>query len=348
MLGLGHLDRVRGHVGEHVRVAVEPVGPGPRAPGAAGEIHVDERLARLVVAADRDAGVAAVARRLDLVGQHHGERAEHAVDHAEAGEAARRAGGGQHAVADGARRADHLDRAEHAFVVGNAGRQHRAHAGVGGGLGVGERVVDRAFHLAVRAGPVDHHVVAGLADGDEQADRLAVVDAVVVDPVLEAPFAVGQLAQRGARQALRIVDDFLQIELGPLRPVARDDLGELLLGDVAGGKLRAQVAEHLHRQAHVLLDERHDGLVELAGLVELHRRDAQPFGVDLGRVRGVRSRDAPADVGVVADRAGEREPLALVIERLEDEDVRQVHAAVERVVHDEHVARRHVVARSGA
>ncbi len=34
LLGLGDLDRVRGHVGEHVRVAVEPVGPrrAPQAP----------------------------------------------------------------------------------------------------------------------------------------------------------------------------------------------------------------------------------------------------------------------------------------------------------------------------
>ena len=136
----------------------------------------------------------------------------------------------------------------------------------------------------------------------------------------------------------------LEVELGLLRPVARDELGELLLGDVAGGELRAQVAEHLHRQAHVLLDERHDGLVELARLVELHRRDAQALGVDLGRVRGVRAGDPAADIGVVADRAGEGQPLALVIERLEDEDVGQVHAAVERVVHDEDVARRHVVA----
>jgi len=89
-------------------------------------------------------------------------------------------------------------------------------------------------------------VAALLADGDEQADRLAVVDAVIVDPVLEAPFAVGQLRQRGARQPLRIVDDFLEIKRGLLRPVARDDLGELLLGDVAGGKLRAQIAEGLN------------------------------------------------------------------------------------------------------
>ncbi len=174
--GLGDLDRLRRHVRHHVRVAVEPVGPRAAAPGAAGEIHIDERLARLVVAADRDAGVAAVARRRHLVGQHHGERAEHAVHHAEAGQAARRAGGRQHAVADRARRADHVDRTEHAFVARNDLRQHRAHRAIGRRLGERQRVVDRAFDLRAGAGPVDHHAAAGLADGDEQADRLAVID----------------------------------------------------------------------------------------------------------------------------------------------------------------------------
>ena len=71
-------------------------------------------------------------------------------------------------------------------------------------------------------------------------------------------------------------------------------------------------------------------LLSLPAVVELHRRDAQALGVDLGGVGGIRAGDAAADVGVVADRAGEREPLALVIERLHDEDVGQVHAAVER------------------
>ena len=289
-------------------------------------------------------GVAAVARRLDPVGQHHRERAEHAVGHPEPGEAARRARGRQDAVADRARRADHLDRAEHALVVRDALREHRAHAGVGGGLGERERVVDRALHLRMGAGPVDHHVAAALAQGDEEADRLAVVDAVVVDPVLEAPFAVRQLLERGARQALGIVDRLLHVDAGLLGAVLAHELGELPLGDVAGRELRAQVAEHLHREADVLLDEAHQRLVDLARLVELERRDAQALGVDLGGIGRVRPGDPPADVGVVAHRAGEREPLALVIERLEDEDVGQVHAAVERVVHDEDVARRHVVA----
>ena len=112
---------------------------------------------------------------------------------------------------------------------------------------------------------------------------------------------------------------------------------------MAGRKLGSEIAEHHDRHAHVLLDEGHDGLVEAAGLIELHRRDAQPFGIDLGRVRGVRARNASADVGVMADGAGEGEPLALVIKRFEYEDVGKVHAPVEGIVHDENVAGRHVV-----
>ena len=51
-----------------------------------------------------------------------------------------------------------------------------------------------------------------LAERDEQPDRLAAIDAVVVDPVLEAGLAVGQVAERGAGEALGIVDDLAQIE----------------------------------------------------------------------------------------------------------------------------------------
>ncbi len=82
-----------------------------------------------------------------------------------------------------------------------------------------------------------------LRTGDEEADRLAVVDAVVVDPVLEAPFAVGQLLQCRPCQPLGVVDDLLEIELGLVRSIARDDLGELCFADMAGGELGAQVAE---------------------------------------------------------------------------------------------------------
>ncbi len=63
--------------------------------------------------------------------------------------------------------------------------------------------------------------------------------------------------------------------------------------------------------------------------------------MEFGRVR---ASDATANIGVVADGAGKGEALAGVVERLEDEDVGQVHAAVKGIVHDENVALRHVVA----
>src|SRR5262252_1155303 len=90
LLGLDDLGRRARLVGEHVRVAVEAIGPGSRAPRAARELDVHEGLALLVVAANGNAAVAAVTCRLDFVGQHHGERAVHAVYHAEASEPARR------------------------------------------------------------------------------------------------------------------------------------------------------------------------------------------------------------------------------------------------------------------
>jgi hypothetical protein len=77
-------------------------------------------------------------------------------------------------------------------------------------------------------------MAAALAEGDEEPDRPAVIDTVIVDPVLKAPLPVRELRERRARQPLGIVDDLVKVELGLLRPVARDDLCELLLGDVAG------------------------------------------------------------------------------------------------------------------
>ena len=144
-----------------------------------------------------------------------------------------------------------------------------------------------------------------LAERDEQPDRLAAIDAVVVDPVLEAGLAVGQVAERGAGEALGIVDDLAQIEARGLRTVLADQLDELALRDVAGRELGAEVAEELDRQAHVLLQDREEGLVARALVVEAERRDAHPFLVDLGGIGGVGACHSAADICVVADRRRE-------------------------------------------
>ena len=186
--------------------------------------------------------------------------------------------------------------------------------------------------------------VAGLAQRHEQPDRLAAVHAVVVDPVLEAGLAVRQVAQRGAGQALGIVDDLAQVDAHGLGPVPADQVDDLALGDVAGGELGAQVAEELDRQAHVLLQQREQRLVARAPVVHAERRNTHALLVDLGGIGGIGAGDPAADIGVMADGGGEGQALSPIEDRLEHEDVRQVHAAVEGVVHDEDIAGMDVVA----
>jgi len=82
-------------------------------------------------------------------------------------------------------------------------------------------------------------MVAALADCDEEADRLTVVDSVVIDEVLETPFAVGQRAQRGASQSLGIVNQLPQQRGRLLRPVLGDNLREASFRNVSGGELGA-------------------------------------------------------------------------------------------------------------
>ena len=76
----------------------------------------------------------------------------------------------------------------------------------------------------------------------------------------------------------------------------------------------------------------------------LQRRNAQAFLIDLGGIGGVRPGDASAHVGVVADGGGEGQALAIQVDRFEDEDVGQVHAAGKGVVEGIDVARRHPIA----
>ena len=172
---------------------------------------------------------------------------------------------------------------------------------------------------------------------------LAEVDPVVVDPVLEVVLAVRELAERGLRHALGVVEHLAHHRTRRLQAVAGDLDADLALGNRARRKLGAQVAEHLDGDADVALDETPEGLVALTAVEQSHRRNSQPFLIDFGRVRRVRTRDPAADVGLVRGAARERDALAVHEHRLEHEDVGQVHSALERIVQDEHVAFAHVV-----
>ena len=116
------------------------------------------------------------------------------------------------------------------------------------------------------------------------------------------------------------------------------------LGHRARRDLGAEVAERDARDAHVGLDQLVHCLVRLAGGVEPQPGQAEPLLVDLGVVAGARARQPPADVAVVRGRHGPSDQRLLEVNRLDDEDVLEMHAPVEGVVHDEDVARLDAVA----
>src|SRR5262249_11507503 len=95
---------------------------------------VHERPALAVVAANGDARVAPIARRLDLLRQHHGKCAEHAVHHAKPGQPARRAGSRKQAIAYAAWWANDLDGGEYGLVIWDVRRKAGGQGGLGGGF----------------------------------------------------------------------------------------------------------------------------------------------------------------------------------------------------------------------
>ena len=138
----------------------------------------------------RNPRIAAVRGGKDLVRHHLRQRPKAAIDHAEAGQAARRTGGGQHGVGNRAWRGDDLNGPKNPFVVRNPGWQNGPDGTVGRRLGKRQRVVDGPFHLRRTAGPIGDQAVPLLGQGDKEPDGLPHVNAVIIDPVFKAVDAV--------------------------------------------------------------------------------------------------------------------------------------------------------------
>src|SRR6516225_6411431 len=105
------------------------------------------------------------------------------------------------------------------FGILDIGRQYRADRAIARRFGEGQGVVDRPLDLRRGAGPIDGYVVTRFGDGHLERDRLADIDAVVVDVVEKAVDPVRQFADRRARHALRIIDQFGHVALDFVGPV---------------------------------------------------------------------------------------------------------------------------------
>ncbi len=118
------------------------------------------------------------------------------------------------------------------------------------------------------------------------------------------------------------------------------------LAGEARGDLGADVAEDDVWHPDVLLEKVEQRFHRLAPVEQAERRDPDPLLVDLRRVRTVAAGGVATDVGLVADaHRPADEPLAEE-DGLEEVEIRQVRAALVRVVEQVDVARHGSVPRT--
>ena len=193
----------------------------------------------------------------------------------------------------------------------------------------------RAAHVEGQRGIVDS---TGL--GDLHRDAQGLVDhAVGIDERFTFIDAVGDSGDARAHLLCRALAQFGDRRGHARLAVAPDQRAQALFAGHQRRGLRLDVADALVGDADVRADDREDLVVDLAALVQLDRRQAQPLLLDLDRVGRKPARDHAAGVGPVAG-VGQPAPQAAVVEkRLDELHVHQVGAAKIGVVEDEHVAR---------
>ena len=175
--------------------------------------------------------------------------------------------------------------------------------------------------------------------------QLRIGDAVMLDVIFPAVFAVGDLGQQFAAEDVAAgVEDRLEAGFDRLAAEALEQLGHAARAHQAGLHLAVEIGGEHVGHAGVALDDGEHRVVAHAGAVELDRRDGEPFFEHRRRRARHRARHAAADIVVVAEGLDVGDHLALMKHR---HGAAQVGQMPDRafgqvgVVHQEHVARPH-------
>ena len=201
--------------------------------------------------------------------------------------------------------------------------------------------VDRARGLRRRPSEVEHGALALAPDRQLDAER-AVALPVVVHEVLERLRRLGDLLHdEPLHRAARAVEQ--RIARGQIRGAAEPlaELEDPLLAHRRRSAERHDVRHGGLRRAGVARQDGEQRAVQLAGVVELHRRKADPLLVDRANLDAHRPECPAADIEQVPELAREADELVPVEDRAQDEHVRRVRdrsAAEVRVVLNDHVA----------
>ena len=216
--------------------------------------------------------------------------------------------------------------------------QERA-AGIVGGP------VDRAGRLRIGAGEIERDPVALFDQRERKLVQLRIGDAVVLDIVFPAVFAVGDLRQELAAEGVAAgVEDRLEARLDRVAAEALEQLGHAAGAHQAGLHLAVEIGGEHVGHAGVAPDDGEHRLVAHAGAVELDRRHGEAFLEHRRRGAGHRAGHAPADVVVVTEGLDVGDDFALMENRHGRAQVGQVPDRAfgqVGVVHQEHVAGLH-------
>ena len=198
--------------------------------------------------------------------------------------------------------------------------------------------VAEAGDLRIAVGQVHVHAAVADRDGGADADVLPPV-AVVVQNGLAVVGALGPGGDNGAGMALARVEDGVHHAEQGVRPVLLRNRGQPRGAPAGGAHHGGQVAPEVAGVAGVGGEHGHQVLPHCTAFGEADRRDPQPFLPDLGGRRVVAAMGGAADVALVPAHDGPEQVPPLREDRHEGGEVRQVAAAVVRVVEQEHVAR---------
>ena len=182
---------------------------------------------------------------------------------------------------------DHLQRPQRAGVLGDFGvdqigkghRHRRLHVGVRG--------VHKTGRLRIGVGQVDLDVAALLGDLGGDADIGAAM-AVIVEKRLAMKDAVLPGRDHGPRLLLRRIEDRLDRRFDHRRAELRKQSRQPPLAEMRRAQHRGEVAAEFAGVANVQRQQIEQIVAQLSGLVELDRRDAQAFLIDLGGGRDYR------------------------------------------------------------
>ena len=208
----------------------------------------------------------------------------------------------------------------------------------GGGLGHRERAVEIAVDLWLGAGEVEAEPFPLDCRRDPQANVAGLAARVVLQHVLGGVRSVRKAGERGARAALRVVEDLRHPGAQDADPVLAGELEQAPLAGEVGGPLGAEVGEPLHRVAHLVRQPR-ELLVRGAGRGDHHALVLQALGVGRHARRG-----RATHVGVMGAAGGEPEQLASLLaagrgeDRRDQGDVREVGPSSVGIVEDPQVA----------